>query len=96
MEKVAIEKIKASKRKDKENRQVIWVEKLGSTIEQTTQKIVEKHDFQVGLWVDSCEYMGWIWSTQHGCNNKQRCRHGLNNNHEGVEQQGYYLPMIKK
>ncbi len=36
MEKIAIEEIIASKRKDKEDRQVKQVAKLGSTTEETT------------------------------------------------------------
>ncbi len=42
MEKIAIEEIIASKRKDKEDRQVKQVAKLGSTTEETTWKVVEK------------------------------------------------------
>jgi hypothetical protein len=78
MEKKIVEEIRACKRKDKQDK---WVAKLGSIIEQTTWKIVEKcsktqfiqawiltivvevgdhfhHDFQIGLWIDPCKYMG--------------------------------------
>ncbi len=43
MEKVVTKEVKAGKRKDKEHKQDKQVAKLGSTIERTTQKTVEKH-----------------------------------------------------
>jgi hypothetical protein len=43
MEKAAVKEIRARKKKYKENRQAKWVAKLGSIVERTTRKIVEKH-----------------------------------------------------
>jgi hypothetical protein len=39
---------------------------------------------------------GGIWAAQHGFNNMQGCRHEVTNTRKGVEQQDYYLQLIKK
>ncbi len=43
MKKATAEEIKTNKKKEKEDRQVKQIAKLGSIIEWTTQKTVEKH-----------------------------------------------------